>query len=191
VSDESRRGWKQLAATGVGVPIVIGLIIWTSGTHSFKHNGQYNTTVHNIFTYGVPLIIVLVVLSLYRRFRRTQPIANAVSAEPVIFKVHVDVSSGSETTLGDLTVHGHSFELTASAAEEGAGRWFARGADAQVEMTNQLFGLAGSSRQCLAVTFPVGVNTVTLWLLPNDSRLRPTWDALVECGVVSEGMPPD
>jgi hypothetical protein len=90
--------------------VLIGLTIWFSESHSLKNNGQHNATIQNVFTYGVALIFVLVVLGISRKLRQMKPVADAIQAEPVIFKTHVDVSfAGGGMTFRDLIVREHSF----------------------------------------------------------------------------------
>jgi len=143
--------------------------------------------VSAILTYGVPVLFVVFVLVIARRLRQKQPVADAIESEPVTFTRHVRVSfAGGGTTSRDLIVREHSFELPDSVEP-----WFVRGADAEMEVAIQRFGLFGKSQRCIAMMFPEGAKVVHLWLFSGDSDLRATWDALVRAGVRSVGPPPD
>jgi hypothetical protein len=146
-----------------------------------------SASLQDVFTYGVPAIFVIFVLVTVRRLRQKQPGADAIESEPVIFTRRVRISfTGGGTTSRDLIVREHSFELP-----DPVEPWFVRGAYAQIEVTNQRFGLFGGSQRCIAMRFPEGAKLVNLWLFPEDSDLRATWDALVLAGVQPVGTPPE
>jgi len=143
--------------------------------------------VTDILTYGVPVLFVVFVLVTVRRLHQKRPVADAIESEPVIFTMHVRVSlSGGGTISRDLIVREHSFELPDSVEP-----WFVRGAEAQMEVANERFGLFGRSQRCIAVAFPEGDKLVRLWLFPGDSDQLATWNALVRAGVQPVGAPPD
>jgi len=146
-----------------------------------------SASIQDFLTYGVPVVFVVFVLVTVRRLRQKQPVADAIESEPVMFTRHVRVllSSGA-TTSRDLIVREHSFELPHSLEP-----WFVRGADAQIEVAKQRFGLLGRTQRCVAMTFHERAKVVNLWLFPGDSDLRATWDALARAGVRSVGAPPD
>jgi hypothetical protein len=134
---------------------------------------------------------------------RLAVVREAVKKEAVVYRTPISAQWrrgwwGRGNAKGmQLVVREHSFEL--SYAFPGARflseEWFCTAPDARMTTGEGRFLPPQINRECIVLSIPSIDNTherqeILLSSLPPGRRLRAAWDALVVCGVLASGDPP-